>query len=121
MPLSNEKKKKNLISEWQIVAHACAAYSLVIISLYETLGPTVVEYCINHSDTRVVVASAAHIPDLLRNAHATPTMKIIISADRWQDLQPVQPKTVSAADQRTVLKSWGEQLGIGVYDMEESM
>lgn len=105
--------------EWQIVAHACAAYSLVIISLYETLGPTVVEYCINHSDTRVVVASAAHIPDLLRNAHATPTMKIIISADRWQDLQPVQPKTVSAADQRTVLKSWGEQLGIGVYDMEE--
>ncbi|OAV97152.1 hypothetical protein PTTG_02762 [Puccinia triticina 1-1 BBBD Race 1] len=105
--------------EWQIVAHACAAYSLVIISLYETLGPTVVEYCINHSDTRLVVSSAAHIPDLLRNAHATPSLKVIVSADGWKSLQPVEPKTVSAGDQRRALKSWGEQLGIAIYDIEE--
>ncbi|KAH9464397.1 hypothetical protein Pst134EB_003924 [Puccinia striiformis f. sp. tritici] len=105
--------------EWQIVAHACAAYSLTVVSLYETLGPTVVEYCINHSETRLVVSSACHIPDLLRNVHATPTLKVIISADRWQDLQPLEPKTVSASDQRRVLKSWGEQLGISIYDIEE--
>jgi len=105
--------------EWQIVSHACSAYSLVVISLYETLGPTVVEYCINHAETRLVVSSASHIPDLLRNAHATPSLKIIVSADRWQDLQPVEPKTISASDQRRVLKSWGEQVGVGVYDIEE--
>ncbi|KAA1072748.1 hypothetical protein PGT21_000858 [Puccinia graminis f. sp. tritici] len=105
--------------EWQIASHACAAYSLVVISLYETLGPTVVEYCINHSETRLVLSSASHIPDLLRNAHATPSLKVIISADRWQDLQPVEPKTVSAGDQRRALKSWGEQLGISIYDIEE--
>ncbi|EFP92558.2 uncharacterized protein PGTG_18556 [Puccinia graminis f. sp. tritici CRL 75-36-700-3] len=104
--------------EWQCVT-CCAAYSLVVISLYETLGPTVVEYCINHSETRLVLSSASHIPDLLRNAHATPSLKVIISADRWQDLQPVEPKTVSAGDQRRALKSWGEQLGISIYDIEE--
>lgn len=105
--------------EWQIVHHACAAYSLVVISLYETLGPAVVEFCINHAEVHLVVSSASHIPDLLRNAHATPTLKVIVCADRWQDLQPVEPKLISVGDQRRVLKSWGEQLGISVYDMEE--
>lgn len=105
--------------EWQIVYHGCAAYSLVVVSLYETLGPSVVEYCINHSNTRVIVSSASHIPDLLRIAESIPTVKVIISADRWQDLQPVEPQTVSAGDQRRVLKSWGEQLGIRIFDIEE--
>jgi long-subunit acyl-CoA synthetase (AMP-forming) len=39
--------------EWQIVSLAASAYSLVFVSLYETLGPNVVEYCINHAEVNV--------------------------------------------------------------------
>lgn len=39
--------------EWQLVNHTAAAYSLVMTSLYDTLGPGVVEYCINHADVKV--------------------------------------------------------------------
>ncbi|KAI9618171.1 hypothetical protein H4Q26_012516 [Puccinia striiformis f. sp. tritici PST-130] len=41
-----------------------------------------------------------------------------VDSDRWQDLQPLEPKT-SASDQRRVLKAGGEQLGISIYDIEE--
>jgi long-subunit acyl-CoA synthetase (AMP-forming) len=39
--------------EWQIVSLAASAYNLVFVSLYETLGPNVVEYCINHAEVNV--------------------------------------------------------------------
>ena len=39
--------------EWQVVSLATTAYSLVLVSLYETLGPSAVEYCTTHSECRV--------------------------------------------------------------------
>jgi hypothetical protein len=39
--------------EWQIVSQAANAHSLIFCSLYETLGPDVVEYCINHAEVNV--------------------------------------------------------------------
>lgn len=56
----------NLQIAWQIVSQATAAYSLALVSLYDTLGPNVVEYCINHSDTRIIFAAPAHLPQLLK-------------------------------------------------------
>lgn len=39
--------------EWQLVNFAVSSYSLVLTSLYDTLGPGVVEYCINHAEVKV--------------------------------------------------------------------
>lgn len=106
--------------EWQVCYQACAAYSLVVVSLYETLGPKIVEYCINHSDTRLVMASAVHIPTLLTNATSYPGLKVIVSADTWESLEPLpKPKAGSVGDRKNALKQWGKQLGILVLDILE--
>ncbi|KAH9817211.1 hypothetical protein DFH28DRAFT_1081430 [Melampsora americana] len=103
--------------EWQICYQACAAYSLVVVSLYETLGPKIVEYCINHSDTRLVMASAIHIPSLLTNAKGYPGLKVIVSVDQWDTLEPLpKPKLGSIGDRKEALKEWGKQLGILVFE-----
>lgn len=70
--------------EWQLVHLASCSYSLPITSLYDTLGPGVVEYCINHAEAKVVFASPNHIPALLDLAgERCPGMKLIVSVDKW--------------------------------------
>lgn len=109
-----------LYIEWQICYQAAAAYSLIVISLYETLGPAVVEYCINHSDSRLVLASATHIPKLLTQARACPNLRVIVSADDWDSLEPLpRSSSNSVGDRRSALKQWGQQLGILVLDITE--
>ncbi|SGY39261.1 BQ5605_C003g02185 [Microbotryum silenes-dioicae] len=103
-------------SEWQWASQACSAYSLVTVSLYETLGPSVVEYCINHAEVRVVIAASDHIPALLQlGTKACPGLKAIISMDTWSEITPSRP----GASSEVALKAWGEQLGITVLDIEE--
>ena len=68
--------------EWQIVNLACAAYSLVNVSLYDTLGPDAIEYCVGHAECRVVFASPNHIPALLkikREGKGVEKLKVIVS------------------------------------------
>ncbi|KAG0140300.1 hypothetical protein CROQUDRAFT_674731 [Cronartium quercuum f. sp. fusiforme G11] len=106
--------------EWQVCYQAAAAYSLIIVSLYETLGPKVVEYCINHSDTRLVLASATHIPELLANATATPGLRVVVSADQWNELERLpNSKSPSRGTREGTLKRWGKQVGILVIDINE--
>ncbi|GJS53941.1 long chain acyl-CoA synthetase 6, peroxisomal-like protein [Tanacetum coccineum] len=40
--------------EWMVLDHACSAYSYVSVPLYDTLGPDVVKYIINHADIQAV-------------------------------------------------------------------
>ncbi|MBA0606140.1 hypothetical protein Godav_018651 [Gossypium davidsonii] len=40
--------------EWLIVDHACSAYSLVSVPLYDTLGPDAVKYIVNHADVKAI-------------------------------------------------------------------
>ncbi|KAE8679943.1 Long chain acyl-CoA synthetase 7, peroxisomal [Hibiscus syriacus] len=40
--------------EWLIVDHACSAYSLVSVPLYDTLGPDAVKYISNHADVEAI-------------------------------------------------------------------
>lgn len=39
--------------EWQLIHLAATSYALVLTSLYDTLGPGVVEYCVNHAEVKV--------------------------------------------------------------------
>jgi long-chain acyl-CoA synthetase len=69
--------------EWQLVHLAACSYSLPITSLYDTLGPGVVEYCINHAEAKVVFATPNHFPALLELAGSRcPNMKLIVSVDK---------------------------------------
>lgn len=109
-----------MFEEWQICYQACAAYSLVVVSLYETLGPAIVEYCINHSDTRLVLASAIHIPELLTQATNTPGLRVIVCADGWDSLEPVPKSKACSVGQRSqALKVWAKQLGLLLLDINE--
>ncbi|KAJ9108937.1 hypothetical protein QFC21_000259 [Naganishia friedmannii] len=93
--------------EWQIVDFACHAFGLVGVALYDTLGPTVVEYVTNHAPLSVVVASADHLPTLLKNAASTPCLRYIISMDKLP------------AQEATILKTWATSVGLELLLLEE--
>lgn len=104
--------------EWQHVSLATAAYSLTLVSLYDTLGPSAVEYCINHSECRVVFAASDHLPALLTLAGAKcSTMKVIVSLDSWRSIEAkgARPGVKSEG----ALKAWGAEKGIVVMDITE--
>jgi len=106
--------------EWQIVSLATTAYSLVLVSLYETLGPQAVEYCASHSECRVIFASPSHIPTLLSMSDKLPLLKAIVSVDKWEDIDmPNGGPTAGALPKGNVLKAWGESKGILILDITE--
>ncbi|KAK1070119.1 medium-chain fatty acid-CoA ligase faa2 [Friedmanniomyces endolithicus] len=67
--------------EWQIVDLGCVSQSLYSVSIYDTLGPDVTEYIINHASLTTVCTSLSHIPTLLKLAPRCPSLKLIISLD----------------------------------------
>ncbi|KAG0307043.1 hypothetical protein BGZ98_001190 [Dissophora globulifera] len=101
--------------EWFITEMGCNCYNLISVALYDTLGHDAVEYIVNHADIQIVVASANHIASLLENAEKLPTLKAIVSMDSLHDTVPV-PGATSAAQ---VLRAWGAEKGIKVYDFDE--
>lgn len=96
---------------------ACASNSLKLVSLYDTLGPDVVEYCINHAETQVVFASSVHLPALLRLHKQCPGMRVLVSVDRWDDIEA--RKTQPSPKTRDLLKKWASDLGILMLDIDE--
>lgn len=101
--------------EWFISEMSCNTYNLVSVALYDTLGPDAIEYIVNHADIQIVVASANHIASLIENAEKLPKLKAIVSMDSLRDTVPV-PGATSAAQ---VLRAWGNQKGIKIYDFNE--
>ena len=55
--------------------------SLFSVSIYDTLGPDIAEYIINHTGLQTVAASINHIPSLLKLKPRCPSLKIIVSLD----------------------------------------
>ncbi|KAK9900334.1 acetyl-CoA synthetase-like protein [Cystobasidium minutum MCA 4210] len=107
--------------EWQLVHLAACSYSLPITSLYDTLGPGVVEYCINHAEAKVVFASPNHIPALLDLAgERCPGMKLIVSVDNWNDIDlKWGGRPVGGLLKKDALVKWGKTKGVTVMDLAE--
>ncbi|KAF9145643.1 hypothetical protein BGX30_007767 [Mortierella sp. GBA39] len=101
--------------EWFITEMSCNTYNLVSVALYDTLGADAVEYIVNHADIQIVVSSANHIAAMLENADKLPQLKAIVSMDSLHDTVPV-PGATSASQ---VLRAWGAEKGIKVYDFHE--
>lgn len=104
-------------AEWQFASQACSAYTLTMVSLYDTLGPDVVEYCINHSSARVIFASPAHIPHLLKLAKVCPTVKVIVCMDSWADIEAQGARPGVKSEE--LLRDWGKDVGVRVMDLAE--
>lgn len=93
--------------EWQIVDFAAHMFSHVGVALYETLGPNVVEYVVNHAPVPIVFTAAHHIPSLLKLAGKCPTLRVIVSMDDLSDAE------------RKILDAWGLSAGIEVLEMSK--
>ncbi|KAF9159044.1 hypothetical protein DFQ26_006992 [Actinomortierella ambigua] len=101
--------------EWTIAGEACSAYGLVSVGLYSTLGPDAVEYCLNHSECAIAVASADLVPHLIRNKEKLPLLKAIICMDSLKG-GPAVPGMVSPGP---VLRDWAKDKGLALYDWDE--
>lgn len=71
----------------------------------------------NHSEVRVVFASASHIPALLALAGACADMKVIVSMDSWAEIEAKGARP--GVKSETVLKAWGAEKGVKVMDISE--
>ncbi|KAM0755922.1 acetyl-CoA synthetase-like protein [Meredithblackwellia eburnea MCA 4105] len=102
--------------EWQQIQLATSSQSLPLISLYDTLGPTAVHYCLTHAGINIAFVSAAHLSSLLELAgDKTPLLKTIVCVDLWKG----GPGGVGARGVQEVAKKWGEEKGVQVLDYDE--
>jgi long-chain acyl-CoA synthetase len=93
--------------EWQLVDLAGHAFGLVGIPLYDTLGPNVVEYVINHSPLSIVFTSSIHIPALLKVSPKCPSLRVIVSLDKLMERE------------RNVLKAWSDSTGMELWELDD--
>ncbi|GAA5917933.1 hypothetical protein JCM6882_004129, partial [Rhodosporidiobolus microsporus] len=105
--------------EWQHVNLAVSAYSLSIVSLYETFGPESVKFIANHAEMRIIFAASGHIPTLLKMKAKgdLPTVVAVVSLDEWAsiDARNARPGARSAE----TFKVWGDSVGVKVVDLVE--
>ncbi|KAF9323713.1 hypothetical protein BGZ91_003412 [Linnemannia elongata] len=105
-------------AKWTTTDIACAAYNLVSVGLYDTLGPEAVTYGINHSECSIVVTSADHIASLLRDAGNMPGLKTVISMDSLKG--PADSKSVhEPALAGSILRTFAADKGVQLLDWDE--
>ncbi|XP_077998937.1 long-chain-fatty-acid--CoA ligase 1-like [Glandiceps talaboti] len=71
---------------WTIAEQACNMYSMIVVPLYDTLGPDACTHIINQCEiTTVVCDGPKKLPLLLKRAHETPSLKRIILMDKFTE------------------------------------
>lgn len=117
--ITNEKlnTKVGILSvnrpEWVIADLALQAYSLVNVSLYDTLGPDAVEFILNHSEISVVFCSGDRIGNFIEISKKCPKLKYLISLESFE----------KSENQKTceILKRWGRDRGIIILGWDEML
>lgn len=64
--------------EWPIVDHACSAYSLVSVPLYDTLGPDAVKYIVCHADVKAIFCVPQTLTSLLSFLSEIPSVRLVV-------------------------------------------
>ncbi|XP_064639951.1 long-chain-fatty-acid--CoA ligase 5-like [Lineus longissimus] len=101
--------------EWFLAQLACTMYSMVVIPLYDTLGPQAIIFTINQAEIEtIVVDNQEKIEKLLDQKDNLPSMKRIICMDRFDD-DLVQ----SAAEKGVSIFKFQEILGVGANDLKD--
>lgn len=93
--------------EWIIAEYACYTYSMVVVPLYDTLGPEALVFIINKADLSTVICDKpdrAHV--LLNNCekNLTPVLNTIILMDPFN----------------TELKERGAKCGVEILSLQEA-
>ena len=92
---------------------ACASQSLFTVSLYDTLGPTAIEFIANHAELLSIATSLNHIPTLFSLKPRLPHLKIIICLD------PIESGERPGHSKLDILNAMGADLGIAVYSLTQ--
>ncbi|OQS07573.1 long-chain-fatty-acid-CoA ligase [Thraustotheca clavata] len=68
-------------AEWVLTEMASNRMGYVLVPLYDTLGPDVIPYILNHTTMRVLVCSGDLISNVLNVKHKCPDLEYIVSMD----------------------------------------
>ncbi|PPS06352.1 hypothetical protein GOBAR_AA14295 [Gossypium barbadense] len=77
--------------EWLIVDHACSAYSLVSVPLYDTLGPDAVKYIVNHADVKAIFCVPQTLNSLRGFFNEIPSVQLIVVVGGMDNELPSLP------------------------------
>lgn len=99
--------------EWQITDLAAHARNLYTVSIYDTLGPDVTEFIINHAELPVLVTSLNHVPTILGIKDKLPTLKILITMD------PMDAGELPGYSKADLLSAWAAEKGVQLIAMSE--
>ncbi|CAH2044536.1 unnamed protein product [Thlaspi arvense] len=64
--------------EWLVVDHACAAYSLISVPLYDTLGPDAVKFAVNHASLQAIFCVPETLNTLLSFLSEIPSIRLVV-------------------------------------------
>ncbi|XP_027164833.1 long chain acyl-CoA synthetase 6, peroxisomal-like [Coffea eugenioides] len=81
--------------EWQIVDHACSAYSFISVPLYDTLGPDAVKYIVNHASIQTIFCMPQTLDTLLRFLSEIPSVRLIVVVGGVDNRIPTLPSTTA--------------------------
>ncbi|OMO61237.1 AMP-dependent synthetase/ligase [Corchorus capsularis] len=79
--------------EWIIVDHACSAYSLVSVPLYDTLGPDAVKFIVNHADVKAIFCVPQTLNSLLSYLSEIPSARLIVVVGGMDNEVPSLPSS----------------------------
>ncbi|XP_038060252.1 long-chain-fatty-acid--CoA ligase 5-like [Patiria miniata] len=103
--------------EWVVTEQACNMYSMVIVPLYDTLGPDVCQYIVNQVDLSLVVCDTSSRAELLLNkAGDMPGLKTIVLIDDATD-----SVTAKAEQSKIEILRFGDVLELGANNPQEKV
>jgi long-chain acyl-CoA synthetase len=83
--------------QWVLSEYACYFYSMVIVPLYDTLGPEACTYIVNQAEiSHVICDNEEKVKALLDQQHLTPTLRCIVH------MQPVSDETRRKAAEKKI-------------------
>jgi len=103
--------------EYVITEQGCYTQSMVIVSLYDTLGPDAVTFIINHCGLTTIVSSQDKIAGILKLRKECPTLKNIIQMEPTANKEHLE----LAEKEGVNLISFGEVLQNGQFKPHEDV
>ncbi|KAF0693244.1 Aste57867_15768 [Aphanomyces stellatus] len=102
-------------SEWILTETACNRMSYILVPLYDTLGPKVIPFIVNHTNMRVMVCAGELVVNVLNVKSECPTLDFLVSMDT------VSPEQRADAEARGVtLVSLDEVENVPIATVPES-
>lgn len=71
--------------EWNISEHACNSQGLIVVPMYDTLGPETVEYILNQTGISTILISSEEFKKVLPVKAKAPSLKNVIIMDGCTD------------------------------------